>query len=198
MVSAPARSRRTKKRQTREQLLAAAFRVFSEHGIVNTRMGDVARAASVAHGTVFLHFSSRDELISEVIWSYSGKIARQLHEMVQAKPTVRDVLEAHVNGLAEFEDFYSRLVSEASQLPQQARSTIFGIQSSISTHLTEAVERQHAGHKRRRADPAMMFNTWIGLLNHYVLNRDVFAPSESVLQRCGPTLVNHYLGLLAH
>ncbi|MCB9855755.1 MAG: TetR family transcriptional regulator [Phycisphaerales bacterium] len=197
MVTAPT-ARTRKKRKTREQLLEAAFNVFCQQGITNTRMGDIADAASVAHGTVFLHFSSKDEMISEVIKAYSGRIALRLHDMVKEKATVRDILEAHIQGLGEFEDFYFRLVSEASQLPQSARTTMIGIQSAVSIHLAEAAKHQIERGEIRPVETALLFNTWIGLVNHYVLNRTLFAPTGSVLHRWGAALVDHYLGLLSY
>jgi len=43
----------------------------------------------------------------------------------------------------------------------------------------------------------LLFNTWIGLVHHYVCNRDLFAPGESVIARRGSVLLDHYMGLLA-
>ena len=194
---AVALTREKKKTRTREQLLATAFDVFCDQGIANTKMSDIARAASVAHGTVFLHFSSRDELISDVIWTYSGRVALKLHDLVKEKVTVQDVLQAHISGLAEYEDFYFRLISESSSLPDAAKTTMVGIQSAVSIHLGQAAESQIAKGELRQVSSAMLFNTWIGLVNHYVLNRHLFAPDGSVLRRCGLDLIDHYLGLLA-
>lgn len=189
--------RAKKKIRTREQLIATAFAVFCDRGIANTRMGDIARAASVAHGTVFLHFSSRDELVSEVIWTYSGRVALKLHDLVKVEVSVREVLQAHLCGLAEFEDFYFRLISESSSLPEAARTTMLGIQSAVSDHLWRIAERKIANGELRQISAALLFNTWIGLVDHYILNRHLFAPEGSVLRRYGPDLIDHYLGLLA-
>lgn len=38
---------------------------------------------------------------------------------------------------------------------------------------------------------------WIGLVHHYLMNRDLFAPGESVIARRGRELLDHYMGLLA-
>jgi TetR/AcrR family transcriptional regulator, transcriptional repressor for nem operon len=48
----------------REQLLDAAARVLVERGLAATTMADVAEAASVAKGTVYLYFGSKAELLA--------------------------------------------------------------------------------------------------------------------------------------
>jgi AcrR family transcriptional regulator len=47
-----------------EQILDAAARVLVERGLAATTMADVAEAASVAKGTVYLYFTSKAELLA--------------------------------------------------------------------------------------------------------------------------------------
>lgn len=60
-------NRQLQKEQTKELLLKTAYEIFSERGIMNTRMSDIARAAGVSHGTIFVHFQTQEALIEEVI-----------------------------------------------------------------------------------------------------------------------------------
>jgi TetR/AcrR family transcriptional regulator, transcriptional repressor for nem operon len=48
----------------REQILDAAARVLVERGLAATTMADVAEAASLAKGTVYLYFASKAELLA--------------------------------------------------------------------------------------------------------------------------------------
>jgi len=43
----------------------------------------------------------------------------------------------------------------------------------------------------------LLFNTWLGLIHHYLGNRDLFAPGHSVVERHGSMLLDHFVGLLA-
>ncbi len=47
----------------RERILRAAVRVFAKNGFYDTRVSEVAKAASVADGTIYLYFKSKDELL---------------------------------------------------------------------------------------------------------------------------------------
>lgn len=48
---------------TREQLLDAAERVFSEHGVASATLGEVAAAAGVTRGAVYWHFRDKGDLL---------------------------------------------------------------------------------------------------------------------------------------
>jgi TetR/AcrR family transcriptional regulator, fatty acid metabolism regulator protein len=47
----------------RERILDAAVRVFAKKGFHATRVSEVAKAAGVADGTIYLYFKSKDELL---------------------------------------------------------------------------------------------------------------------------------------
>src|SRR3954453_23288460 len=59
----PADSTRSEKR---EAILRAAIDVFAERGFFNAQVADVARAAGVAAGTVYLYFKGKDDLLVSI------------------------------------------------------------------------------------------------------------------------------------
>jgi AcrR family transcriptional regulator len=50
--------------RTRAALLAGARTVFERDGYVHARIADIARAAGVAHGSFYSHFSSKEEIFT--------------------------------------------------------------------------------------------------------------------------------------
>jgi AcrR family transcriptional regulator len=197
MPETPSHTRAWKKQKTRETLLQAAFDLFCEQGLAATRTIDVARRAGVSHGAVFLHFPTRDDLVAEVVGGTTKRIAERIAHLTEREgTTTRDVLQAHLAGIAEHEDFYARLVAESPLLRPYARSTLLGIQAVVSHHLGAVVRREQAEGRLKAVPLPLLFNTWLGLVHYYLVNRDLFAPGESVIERHGQTLVEHYLGLL--
>lgn len=188
-------ARQLQKEQTRELLIKSAYDVFSAQGIQGARMADIAKAAGVSHGTVFLHFSTQEGLIARVIEAYCGGIAQETHEAAASCRSLRDFLLAHAAGIARHETFYTRLVIESRLLPQEARDAWIGLQSAVSFHFSQAVERE--GDVVRAGIPlSMLFNMWMGLVHYYLGNGDLFAPEGHVLDRHGPALVENYLKLV--
>src|SRR5215831_12111493 len=68
----------------RDAILRAAIDVFAERGYFNAQVADVARAAGVAAGTVYLYFRSKDDLLVS-IFERSMKVALEEGRALIAK-----------------------------------------------------------------------------------------------------------------
>ena len=187
-------NRQLKKEKTREALLETAYGVFSEKGILGTRMSDIAQAAGVSHGTVFLHFETQEALVTQVVEHYCGKIAVHTHELSGGSGTLRELLAAHLQGIMAFESFYTRLVIENRLLPQAARDAWMGVQSAISFHFSRASVREMGS---MEADASLFFNTWMGLVHYYLANGDLFAPEGQVIRQYGEKLMDFFLKMVS-
>jgi len=188
--------RQIQKEQTRKMILQIAMKQYAQNGIMATRTVDIAKAAEVSHGTVFSHFATQEDLLNTVIEEFGMTVSQRLHELASANMDLKSVLESHLAGLMEFEDFYTRLVIEGRLLPPSARNTLAIIQSSISFHMSQAAELAMDKGTIERYSIHMLFNTWIGLLHYYLGNSDLFAPGESVLRRYGQEILDHYMKLI--
>ncbi|OGF97977.1 MAG: hypothetical protein A3F83_15770 [Candidatus Glassbacteria bacterium RIFCSPLOWO2_12_FULL_58_11] len=191
-----ASSRKEQKEHTRELLLESALQEFSRKGISATTTVDIARAAGVAHGTLFLHFPTRDDLLVRVISDFGLRIGREFKRLSREGGGVREILRAHLDIVQEYESFYAQLVIAGPLLPVDARNDIFLIQSGIAYYLKKALARD-IGEKSVRPVPVhLLLNTWIGTLNYYLANRDKFAPGQSVIATHGQELLDYFMSNL--
>ncbi|MDF2935045.1 MAG: regulatory protein TetR [Paenibacillaceae bacterium] len=188
-------ARQLQKEQTKVALVQAAYEVFSTRGFQATRMADIAKAAGVSHGTVFLHFSTQEQLVAEVIEAYCGEIVQETHQSASPPLSLREFLDAHIAAIIRHEAFYTRLVIENRLLPQEARDAWIGLQSAVSFHFSQALERGPEG-AGAEVPLSLLFNMWLGLVHYYLGNGDLFAPEGGVLRRHGPTLTENYMKLI--
>lgn len=190
------RTRTHRKDATRRRIIAVAHNSFSDNGFLMTKTADIARRARIAHGTLFLHFPTREDLITAVVEESAGSTAGRIHQMARREMSVQEVLRMHIDGLRHQEAFYARLVLEGPLLPRFARSRLIIIQSAIAAYFARAAEREMQRGTLRRRPVGLLFNTWLGLLHHYICNRDLFAPGGSVLESRGADLLSHFLELV--
>ena len=189
--------RQIQKELTRKNILKAAYKMFSKNGIMNTTTSDVADAAGVSHGTIFVHFKTQEELITAVIQDFGEKIGIRIHELVENSACIKDILKAHLNAIQEFEDFYTKLVIESRTIPNASRNVFVSIQSTLSFHLSKALEQQINAGNIINQPVYLLFNTWIGIVHYYLTNGDLFAPGESVIERYGDVLIDYYIKLIS-
>lgn len=190
------RNRSRQREATRHELLQAGLRVVATTGFAGATTAAIARETGKAHGTVFLHFRTREALVAELVAEVGRDMSAALAAGDSASPSVDDVLRAHLRALAGNEALYARLLGEASTLPAAARAHVFALQSGVASRLRAAWQREHARGAVRPLDPVFLANTWLGLVNHYLVHRDLFAPGESVIARHGDGLRAHFLQLL--
>ena len=195
-MTQPRTQRQQQKENTRHNIIETALRYFAEHGFTASRSEDIALAAGVSHGTVFAHFSTQEILLKTVIEEFGQRVSLRLHELANSECSLREVLEAHLQSLIEYEAFYTRLVNEGRLLPPEARNTFILIQSSISFHISQSAEKEIKNGRVLNCPLHWLFNTWVGLVHYYLANNDLFAPGQSVLLRYGPEMIDHYLRLI--
>src|SRR5690242_2527751 len=97
--------RQEKKKATRQLLLSINYQEFAMKGIQATTTLQVAKAASLAHGTVFAHFKTREELLLAVLEQFSMKLGERLEALTSQKLGFQELLLAHLAILKEDECF---------------------------------------------------------------------------------------------
>ena len=190
--------RDVQKTETRALLLEKALYLFSRHGVTAVRTIDLAKEAGVSHGTVFAHFDKREDLISSVIVNFGKKCVQGLHRANSKTQKLPQVLEAHLAGIRDVEPFYCFLLREKWLLPREASNTLLGIQSAISFHIYRSLKSEKNEQYLNDYPMHLVFNTWIGLLHHYLGNKEFFAPEGSVIERYGKELLGHFLRLVQY
>jgi AcrR family transcriptional regulator len=167
-------TRQRQKRQTRAAILRAALAVFLDGGFRAGSTEEIARLAGVAHGTMFVHFPTREDLLVAAVEAAAGSAAAETRQSLQGARSVKAVLRAHLAVIARDEDLFAHLARESFALPARARAVVIDINSAVSQHL---------------GANAFVFNLWLGLLNHRLQNRDLFPP-------LGPELADQFVKTL--
>ena len=189
-------TRQEQKEATRERLVNAAMDLFARNGIAQTTTADIAKSIGMSHGNVFVHFPKRDDLVVAVIDEFGRRLATEFRGAFEEDLGLRAVLRAHLRVLSQLEPFYARLVTEAPLLPLKVRSTLLMLHAAVAHELFVALERERKAGRARKFEKPMIFNTWIGLVHHYIVNRDLFASGDSVIAERGESLINHFMALV--
>ena len=74
-----------KKKQKRDSLLMAAFSLFTDKGIKDTSISDIAKKANMAKGTFYLYFKDkfdiRDKLIADQARQIFSKAVEEMNQV---------------------------------------------------------------------------------------------------------------------
>lgn len=74
------------KTDKRERILRAAVKVFARKGFYATRVSEIAKAAGVADGTIYLYFENKDDVLVSLFQDRITKLIAALEEVVAPGP----------------------------------------------------------------------------------------------------------------
>ena len=91
-----------------EAILRAGVTVFAEKGYFNSKVADVARAAGIADGTVYLYFKSKEEILHSIfdraMEKFIAEGKAELSKIDSPVDRLKKVAELHLRRLSEDRD----------------------------------------------------------------------------------------------
>ena len=85
------RTARAEGREAREELLAAALRVFARRGYRQAGVDEIAAAAGYSKGALYWHFSGKEELLATLLEEQIDAPTRELVALLETAPPDRDM-----------------------------------------------------------------------------------------------------------
>lgn len=188
--------RQIQKEATRRRILQAAYDVYSEEGF-GAATNSIARAANIAHGSIFVHFPTVEDLKISLLEQFGSDFNKELHNMSENCASLKEFLDTHILIIMKHQRFYQRLIAESSYLPGQVKYIYVSIQSTVSFHMSKILEKSQAEGKIKILPLYFIFNTWLGLLHYYIANQELFGPEGTVFTEHKEELVRNFMDLLS-
>jgi len=97
-----------KKNQKKQRIQEAAIRIMAEHGYHGTTVSQIARAAGVADGTIYLYFENKDDLliktIDEIMDRFISEGLAILEKTASPMEKLKKFAELHLENLGADEE----------------------------------------------------------------------------------------------
>jgi len=186
----------------RERILRAAVKVFAKSGFYAARVSEVAKAAGVADGTIYLYFKSKDELLISL---FEDRVERLLAYMREELPKLdgaparfRRVIELQL-GLLEGERDLAEVVTvilrqSTKLLKEYAAPKFMAYLDAIASVVAEG---QKAGDFREDVAPHLVARATFGALDGIALTWALGKAEQGALRRAAGQLADLMLRGLA-
>jgi AcrR family transcriptional regulator len=135
--------RETPLRQVRERELVAATRaLFDERGMQDAPIEEIARAAGIARGLVYRHFSSKEELFVLTVTDYRDELGGLLEMAVEGDDDPALRLERCTEAFARYCHRYPAFLDSSQALMQRpARELSEIVSDSVWLRLGQGMAR---------------------------------------------------------
>jgi TetR/AcrR family fatty acid metabolism transcriptional regulator len=159
----------------REAILRAATRVFARNGYSNSKVADIAGAAGVADGTVYLYFKSKEEILHSIFDRSVDKAVRegrkQLETISDPREKLRRIAHLHLERLGADRDlavvFQVELRSSTKFMEEFSAS---GFAEYLGLIRNTFEEGQRAGVFRRELNAKVVSKILFGALDEMATN----------------------------
>jgi TetR/AcrR family transcriptional regulator, cholesterol catabolism regulator len=114
---------------SRQAILDTAARLFRQEGYAATSLRAIADACNMKAGSLYYHFASKDQIVSEVLDIGVQRVFDAVQGAVEAlgpesslKATLQCAIEAHLRALLQAHDFTSANIRIFGQVPADVRA----------------------------------------------------------------------------
>ena len=170
----------TKGEQTRQDLLAAAKRLFLSQGFTATPMRQIAREVDITPGAIYNHYSSKDELFTAVLQNvapYDELLALwDKMEADSAEDLVRQMFQVILAFVTDHQDYLQLALIDAQERDGVALATFLPEVLPRGQRWYQRLEAldAEAGQLRLRDIPFLVFaRAMISLLAGFLLTWQV-------------------------
>jgi TetR/AcrR family fatty acid metabolism transcriptional regulator len=164
----------------RDAILRAAIDVFAERGYFNAQVADVARAAGVAAGTVYLYFRSKDDLLVSIfertMREALGRVREAVADTNDPAERLRRFARLHLGGLGRDRNLaivFQVELRQSTKFMERFSSTLLRDYLGMIREAIESGQR----HKLFRADvkatvaAKMFFGVLDEMATNWILSR---------------------------
>jgi AcrR family transcriptional regulator len=185
---------------TRERIMAAAAEIFVEKGYARATTRSIAEAAGVNEVTLFRHFGSKRNLLSEIVHQYSplpdltSIIVNQLSGDYR-----QDLLHlgtVFLNTLTQRKEALRLILCEAHEIPE-LREVIVQIPDQLRQVLTRYFQAKIQEGSIRDLNPALMAQGFLGMFFSYAIAREMLG-SEIAPEVPTEDLVAKFVDIFIH
>jgi AcrR family transcriptional regulator len=122
-----------RKLELRSEIVDAAFAEFAERGYHQTGIADIARRAGIGHGTAYLHFKNKRDIVEQVV----DDLVRRIMEALAAEnaPDAATTFEEYVEQCARIARAFEAIFTEDTRVTRMLLLEA----TSVDPELTERV-----------------------------------------------------------
>jgi TetR/AcrR family fatty acid metabolism transcriptional regulator len=172
--SATVQARDIHRSDKRSRILEAAIKVFAERGFHSATVAEIAKAAGVADGTIYLYFKGKDDLLlrlfDEKMTELLSEARAELARETSAPARLKRFIQLHLSLVERNPDLASVLIVELRQSAQFIKAADRNKLASYVDLIAEVVRAgQESGELAGSISPATVKRAIFGALDELAL-----------------------------
>lgn len=166
----------------REQILDAAIDVFGKKGFAGANVADIAIAACIGKGTVYLYFKSKEEIFSAILEerSFIPRLVKLTTDgNVSLETALTEIATGYIQRSNDYLPILRMTIMEASRFPAHAEQVYRNIVHKGSEILAAFLTTQmQSGKIRQLENPFLTARAFLAMITTYVLTQELLGGKQ--------------------
>ncbi|MGD9124029.1 MAG: TetR/AcrR family transcriptional regulator [Desulfarculaceae bacterium] len=153
-----------------KRIIQAAVKVFAKNGFYNSKVSEIARAADVADGTIYLYFQNKDDILISLFEEEMARILDRVTKAVEQESDPAKMLErfalAHLKLVEENQELAEIIqveVRQSSKFMKEYKNIQFGQYLNLISSIVKRGQAQ--GVFRPDIKPGVFKRAFFGALD---------------------------------
>jgi TetR/AcrR family fatty acid metabolism transcriptional regulator len=197
-VHSTAKKRKGSAPDKRDRILKAAIQVFAKNGFYATRVSEIAKAAGVADGTIYLYFKNKDDVLITIFEEGIEQLLTILREVAESDDTfekrIRRIIELQLGLLEEQRDLAEVItvnLRQSSRLLKQYATPLFMKYIDVIAGVVR--EGQEEGAFRKDLNPRIVARSLFGALDAILLTWAIGEGDPAALRKAASHCASLFL-----
>ena len=182
----------------RERILKAAIKVFAKNGFYATRVSEIAKAAGVADGTIYLYFKNKDDVLITIFQDGLEQLLVILRDVAASDEPfdkrITRIIELQLGLLEEQRDLAEVItvnLRQSSSLLKQYAAPLFMEYIDVIAGLVR--DGQKLGAFRNDLNPRVVARSLFGALDAILLTWALGEADPASLRKAASHCAAHFL-----
>jgi AcrR family transcriptional regulator len=186
------------KTDLREKIMQSAMENFAKHGFDRTRMEDIASAAGLAKGTLYLYFKNKEGLFYAICDHNLGELRNQLSRLFDRKENImldaERFYDEYQKGSLGEDTIWFEMIALSTRSPR-LKKILSENQRKVHQVVKEFLKKQiERGFLTEDIDIDIVASTLIALYNGLAVNKLLLQTSNSESQKAWVETIRALIG----
>ena len=170
------------KEKTRQLILDATKLLIQENGFVKISSKDISSKCNVSQGTLFLHFTTKHNLLTTVLNSNIEKFEIDIKSNINSNDDQMEFIKDFIEVFANHEDILSRVYKDYSYLTDDIMKKMDNIEITLKNLVFDNYKRQNKN-SMNIIDSFIAIDAFLSQIKEYLISKQTFSSSNSVMRQ---------------
>ncbi|MEC9485696.1 MAG: TetR family transcriptional regulator [Candidatus Izemoplasma sp.] len=174
--------RQEAKMNTRNHILNITEELIKENGLVKVSSKDISSRADVAQGSIFLHFSTKMDLVYRVYSDKMDLIEKSLMKSCRLNMSSENFLRQFLDIHMTYEGILSRMVKDYPYMESKLKTKVDNFENEIKNLLFDYLRKNNV-QKLSIVNSFIVIDAFYAQIKEYLREKTIYTTSNEYLKQ---------------